>query len=1562
MDVGQSPYEKLIAQCKSNVDVDSKVDALTKLQTHFEKGVLEIPDADTLIGILKTCLRTSNLHLTNATLSALPAILPSLITRPSGLAQSNLAASSSTSSASPSGGFDTVTLRSALNAFLPTGGVVDRLGDKEKAQAKARETLVMLGGYAFRASGGSTISTKSGKMQETPIAIFERVLREGGLASKVWKVREQSILTLVHIRRAHHLFPIRPYLSLLVDCLEDTDAHVRDCARQSVVELFSGPGVTDAARADLKKEMTKKGVRKAIVDGVLAKLLGGAPRSNPQSNEGSENGDVPGGKKEYVPPGLALQGKRSRVASQTQSQSNAGPSATIARSVSQPSILSRPASRAAMVSPPPQTPTTEGVEVEPVYLASLRTTVAVNTCLLYAELSLALGPLLDPHCELLLTHLLKMAGFTKKLTAQQSQSAVTVILSYASAPPRIIIPMLWSLLQEKTVQARVYAVGHFKHYLEVHGHRSKTAIETSNGLETLEKALKKALADPNPSVKEVARQWFWAFEDVWQDRGIAILESLDAIARKQLEKACPNPEAQAALPPTTPKQPKKSSVAAAIAASRAKAKAIATAPPSLRHQATSSSYTGGAQRRAGSPSTSPRQSLTRPVSPLRVATSPPSPGRQRVVSATLTRSTSATTTTPSHSRTTSAEKLAGTARSESPSLSDSGARRRTSSPLSGVATGSSIRKALATALPASPPSSVGQISPTPRGPAIRNGAVPLPSRQSLTQAPTHDDTSLLMAQTVPIPEDDTDSEHSINLMSFSAPFEKYTPKQSGPKSPPTSPVSDSRPSASVSNALSSGSISDMTVSQQPIVEDALRARAEQAESAAERLLELVEPEDEGIMHHPSLPASLLRTTNGQKQPAHKPKAKPTPLPIKSGKVTPVTPSNRASMIMRQAALFTDSPAQNGKSASLLDVLQNRKLETGWWLKRKTLLVQATPVSAIVSAERVQELDGLIASLDNGEADVATLKRLALICMANTVADLPSPPLSLETFPTSPTPLDTSRSIPALYSDIWEKNNAFDKLFKALIKYSVPTRTEDDLAYGLIIAWEMLESQSVYLEGKEGDMFSMILNVRYSNTANVLEGTNAIRDALTAKLDPVYGMTTMHASLKVFHSEAPPSPDEEEIKAATYAFGLMALGKFILRLPAEIAEEELPRLKGTLISALNDRSSLIVRESAAASIIAAQLVLRDETHLFTLLDGLADEKKNLLTYLFDKHGDEKTRQSHKHTSSRWTLTCYVAIRSYAMQHDTTLLFSVYEDPVQIGQDSWACVGPSSCQTTSGGPNWVGYLTSTYNSSQIWTFDYAISGNTVSGVQAQIQDYQPAAGSKPSYAPWTGSNSLHATWIGINDIKYPAQAISQLFQLQENLYTNGARNFLLVNVPPFHRAPFSNNNQNTLNQINTWNTALTTAANSFQGRHADVSVFVYDSFSLYTKLLNNPSQYGFTDITTSGGSFWYDVIHPRARVHDYMAQDLVEFLKAQTTGTEPTNPPTTGPADPPPPTTAPTTAPPPPTTTIAPLPTTTTPNQPLQTRYGQCGGQGYTGPTACQAPYTCTFSNQWYSQCL
>jgi hypothetical protein len=44
------------------------------------------------------------------------------------------------------------------------------------------------------------------------------------------------------------------------------------------------------------------------------------------------------------------------------------------------------------------------------------------------------------------------------------------------------------------------------------------------------------------------------------------------------------------------------------------------------------------------------------------------------------------------------------------------------------------------------------------------------------------------------------------------------------------------------------------------------------------------------------------------------------------------------------------------------------------------------------------------------------------------------------------------------------------------------------------------------------------------------------------------------------------------------------------------------------------------------------------------------------------------------------------------------------------------------------------------------------------------------------------------------------------------------------------------------------------------------------------------------------------------------------------------------------------------------TTSSASGATQTHYGQCGGVGWTGPTSCASPYTCTFSSAYYSQCL
>lgn len=149
---------------------------------------MQLFDIDGLISALKVCLRTPNQHLSTATLSAILPLLPLLFKHPSSPASTS---SSSVSSSSA----DSAILRQALNAFLPAGGVIERLGDnREKAREKAKEVLLAIGTVVFKASGPSPPSSfrgKEAKGVETPFQVYERCLREQGLASKSWRVREQ---------------------------------------------------------------------------------------------------------------------------------------------------------------------------------------------------------------------------------------------------------------------------------------------------------------------------------------------------------------------------------------------------------------------------------------------------------------------------------------------------------------------------------------------------------------------------------------------------------------------------------------------------------------------------------------------------------------------------------------------------------------------------------------------------------------------------------------------------------------------------------------------------------------------------------------------------------------------------------------------------------------------------------------------------------------------------------------------------------------------------------------------------------------------------------------------------------------------------------------------------------------------------------------------------------------------------------------------------------------------------------------------------------------------------
>ena len=129
---------------------------------------------------------------------------------------------------------------------------------------------------------------------------------------------------------------------------------------------------------------------------------------------------------------------------------------------------------------------------------------------------------------------------------------------------------------DKVIQTRQYCTSHLKIFIDVHGVRSRHTLEANSGLlDAIETAVKRALADVNAAVRDSGRAAFWSFLVVWPQRAAAIMNDMDGLARKQLEKAKPGQSSSAAaLPPPPTAVPRKASSAMSqLLAEKRKAKA-----------------------------------------------------------------------------------------------------------------------------------------------------------------------------------------------------------------------------------------------------------------------------------------------------------------------------------------------------------------------------------------------------------------------------------------------------------------------------------------------------------------------------------------------------------------------------------------------------------------------------------------------------------------------------------------------------------------------------------------------------------------------------------------------------------------------------------------------------------------------------------------------------------------------------------------------------------------------------------------------------------------------------
>ncbi|KAF5373877.1 hypothetical protein D9758_000632 [Tetrapyrgos nigripes] len=224
-----------------------------------------------------------------------------------------------------------------------------------------------------------------------------------------------------------------------------------------------------------------------------------------------------------------------------------------------------------------------------------------------------------------------------------------------------------------------------------------------------------------------------------------------------------------------------------------------------------------------------------------------------------------------------------------------------------------------------------------------------------------------------------------------------------------------------------------------------------------------------------------------------------------------------------------------------------------------------------------------------------------------------------------------------------------------------------------------------------------------------------------------------------------------------------------------------------------------------------------------------------------------------------------------------------------------------------PNWVGHLITKYVSeprfdpktkqqaeeycnAPLLVYDYAVGGQTVSGVVCQIEaQFLPGVGKKPEWALWTASESLFVTWVGINDCGYhrdtSEETMSSLFESQEKLYQAGARNFMFIDVPPIHRCPAVSKRRETeaSEAYLNWNTALQKSLDIFTKSHSDVTLLLFSSFEVFSAILDNPVSYGFqaSQIRERFGEIWSDDLHPTSKVHDILATRLADFLNTVST---------------------------------------------------------------------------------
>ncbi|ROT38289.1 fungal cellulose binding domain-containing protein [Sodiomyces alkalinus F11] len=231
------------------------------------------------------------------------------------------------------------------------------------------------------------------------------------------------------------------------------------------------------------------------------------------------------------------------------------------------------------------------------------------------------------------------------------------------------------------------------------------------------------------------------------------------------------------------------------------------------------------------------------------------------------------------------------------------------------------------------------------------------------------------------------------------------------------------------------------------------------------------------------------------------------------------------------------------------------------------------------------------------------------------------------------------------------------------------------------------------------------------------------------------------------------------------------------------------------------------------------------------------------------------------------------------------------------------------TASGGLNWSGFMPTHYNASTLLTYNLAYGGATtdadlvtpyrpdVLSFEDQVDVFTSSLGAdpRPDYAPWTAENTIVGVWIGVNDVgntfwlgnkeEVITNVVDRYFELVQDVYDAGARNFVLLTVPPTDRSPmFIANNGHQLDviieTIDLYNELLESRHADFQAANEDATTWLVDTAGPFNEALDHPTEYGSPDAlceNSDGTScLWFDSYHPGVAINRLVAEEVANVV--------------------------------------------------------------------------------------